>query len=687
MPVLYMKFSILLNGLKWEALGIISFIFIFITAAYANGAEILTANVLVPCPFSVSLATPNNVYILPLTTNITFQYALSNSICSGYIDSGFLNVTNSRSVTVYSIPANYEIMNGVIPIPYKSFPNATSSYSATIAFSSNYFTNQSSAAFEVVEPAILKIYNLSAGQTISPGSILTISQNINNIGFLSPNNMALHTEITGPNAFKDVVNTSVSSTGFISFTVNGVTNGLGRYYISENVSYYNGASNAISPNVTTAYTVASAVSPTPPPTGPPAPSPSKVQEPITIISTAFLSSIPILTGAYAGYGAVSEIELTDIGSLPVWVNMSVPKITEFGSVSISQNAIYLLPDSNLSVQIFYKTNSNVTPGEYVVPINFSVSQIGHRSSSETLFPVLSITNMNDKPSAAAASLTFQSASGAASGSIKVSNPYNHTVYNATVSVSIPSIALSNTSSFLLSGAAGNITKTEPAYVLNWFISEMPRNASTYVYYYATNVIEPELLASPETQVSIPPSAQSSLTVFQINIPTFYAGTESSINVSSFYTGQKPENVTYNLVSQPSMIVQNPFQVFRAMPNQEINTEFYVNGAKNPGTYLLTLYIQGAGINKTYSLPVLVLQKPAPPPSSPPQISNSTSGSAGVLSASVLKPDILYPLGAAVAAVIFFTAILFRYRRPAGYNAQRVKRLQELKEQIGRSERG
>ncbi|MCL5675038.1 MAG: hypothetical protein M1611_00300, partial [Candidatus Marsarchaeota archaeon] len=220
--------------------------------------------------------------------------------------------------------------------------------------------------------------------------------------------------------------------------------------------------------------------------------------------------------------------------------MSVPKITEFGSVSISQNAIYLLPDSNLSVQIFYKTNSNVTPGEYVVPINFSVSQIGHRSSSETLFPVLSITNMNDKPSAAAASLTFQSASGAASGSIKVSNPYNHTVYNATVSVSIPSIALSNTSSFLLSGAAGNITKTEPAYVLNWFISEMPGNASTYVYYYATNVIEPELLASPETQVSIPSSAQSSLTVFQINIPTFYAGTESSINVSSFYTGQKPE---------------------------------------------------------------------------------------------------------------------------------------------------
>ena len=166
-----MKFSILLNDLKWEALSLISFTFIFMAAAYANGAEILTANVLVPCPFSVSIATSNNLYILPLTTNITFQYTLSNSICSSYIDSGFLNVTNSRSVLIYSIPANYEVMNGLIPIPYKSFPNATSSYSATIAFSSNYFANQSSAAFEVVEPAILRIYNLSAGQTISVSSI------------------------------------------------------------------------------------------------------------------------------------------------------------------------------------------------------------------------------------------------------------------------------------------------------------------------------------------------------------------------------------------------------------------------------------------------------------------------------------------------------------------------------------
>ena len=677
-----MKFSILLNNLKWEALSLISFMFIFMTATYANGTEILTANVLVPCPFSVSIATSNNLYILPLTTNITFQYTLSNSICSSYIDSGFLNVTNSRSVPIYSIPVKYQIMNGVIPIPYKPFPNTTSSYSATIAFSSNYFANQSSAAFEVVEPAILRIYNLSASPTISPGSILTISQNITNSGFLSPNNMVLHTEITGPKVLKDVVNTSVSSPGFISFTVNGVTSNLGAYHISENVSYYNGASNAISPNVSSAYTVASAASSTSTPSGPPAPSPSKVQEPITIISTALLSSIPLLTGAYAGFAAVSEIELTNMGSLPVWVNMSVPEITEFGSVSISQNSIYLLPSSNLSVQLFYKTNSNVTPGEYVVPINFSVSQIGHRSSSETLFPVLSITNMNDKPSATASSLTFQSASHIASGSIEVSNPYNRTVYNATVSVSIPTVALSNTSSFILSGAVSNITKTELAYVLNWFIPEMPGHASTYVYYYASNVIEPELLSSPETQVSIPSSAQSSLTIFQINIPTFYTGTESSINVSSFYTGQRPENVTYNLVSQPSMIVQNPFQVFRAMPNQEINTEFYVNGAKNPGTYLLTLYIQGTGINKTYSLPVLVLQKPAPPPPT----TNSTPVSPVPLSALVLKPDIIYPISAAVAAVVVLTAILFRYRRPAGYDAQRVKRLQELKEHIGRSER-
>ncbi len=651
----------------------------------ANGVGAQTANVIatvnVFCNFKVSVAPSSSMYVLPLTSDINVGYSiLQTNGCLITSMPGFLNVTNQINYLMSSNSVTYPPGNGTVSVPYMIFENIThESYTAELALTYANFTNQSYSVFQIVQPAIMSLNGLFATSGIVENSQVTVYQNINRNGFLAPSNMLLHTTITGPGPTNLEMNVPVASPGLFSFNVGNASSHTGTYLIKENMTYFNGAVNAVTDTSEYNYTV---VAPSQSSSG--GGGGSALPRSPQNISSVYFTSIPVLSGMIVGASSVSQIGMANKGQYPVWVNLTAPAKSALGSVILSSASLYLQPHTALSVDIAYFINASAAPGSYVIPINVSVTPQGAvLPSKQKLFLMVTAKPKGPQSPQIITSFVLQNST-KATGYIQLVNNLNGSIYNATLEMRIPRSA-TKFSSISLAGAPSRLFETNNSYVLSWNISNISKG-NNFVYYTISNVTNPQLILSPSTTFSVPSREQSLLTVFSISIPTFYVNTTENINIASFYTGIRENNITFTLASISGVRIANASQSFDTLPNTYVNPTFPIYKISKSGTYIFTLFISGDGINQSYSLPVVVV---------------SSSGANGVKTSETLATTIpqAEPQAAinvkgylaglpffGVAIVVLSIVLLVRRRnRSAHYRRERVKDLEELKEHIKRNE--
>ncbi len=617
--------------------------------AASSASNSVTASVLVSneCPYSLSLTPANTEYILPIKSNVVFSYATDAlGPCAVGITGGTFSLYNTTN-TVFTSNNGFSD-SGTIEVSNSVFDNVTSTYTGELVLFENSISNDISTTIHVVKPANITITGFSAlPSPVNIGSAITLSQTLVNTGFLAPSNMILHTRIDGP-SFSATVGTDAGNTlSTISFQLGSVTPYAGTYTVYDNVSYYDGSSNRVSKNFTTTYSVTSPSggggggayggvttgSTTPTTTPPP-----------TTIGAALLSIAPLFTDIFLSKTALTSVGFTNAGSYPVWVNATVAA-QSFGSIALSSNAVYLLPNSSVVIQAAIHVNPGATAGSYVVPINLTVSAQGHASARRTLFLSVYIQGDVSSPTAIAESASLSPGSKEASGSVIAYNPTSKALYNATLSLQLPVSVASSANSIVLYGASGSVIVRNNAYLLQWLVPQVAPFSSYPVYYTIINATNTHFLMSPLASFTVPSVAiVSPLRIFDISIPTAYTGQAFQISLSAIYVGSAPENVTFALQAPPSVGVLNPVQVAYALPNSEMRPAFNITPILQSKTYILTLAVYGKNVNQSFSLPLVVLPAAySAPPAKP--------GAPGALLGAV-QQHIFYVLASiAIAAAV------------------------------------
>lgn len=690
-------------------------VMILVTASTSSSAAVVSnksvaASVSVVCSFSVSLSTLPTYYILPITYDPNFTYvtnALSHG-CSLPDMNGSLYITpNPGSSKIFNKTLTYPPASDTIYVSNNIFPSKASNYTVHVSFSSNNFSNSTSAVMRVVEPALLKISNLSVSPS-SPiqGSRLTLSQYISNNGNLAPTNIILHTNITGSNSVISM-SSSISNTGTYSITLSNATSASGNYTVSDYLTYYDGKNTNTSATFTTDYVVIKKPSSEKGAGGAAAP---PVPTPPTTISSLSLTSVPVLSGI-TGRGTLSEyLGMKNSGTSSIWVNVSLPPSPISKLISITPKHAYVLPNESIIMQINV-LNINITPGTYTLPVNISVTRLGSRSINNTLYSIITVSNKSSAPYVSVRSITFHNYDRSASGTLYVSNPTGKPIYNVTIYLSIPKagLAISDISmegnktsmpgsifrfqppattrriaaevppAYPISTFSGTVSNGTGTYTLEWNVPELPPNSTTPIYYTVDNITNPSVLTNPTVSMMVPTAPTKIFTVSNLNIPPLNTNGSGSIDVSGLYTGETPENITLFLSTPYSVLAQVNSYTLRAYPNSQINAKFNITSNAGPGTYLMGLSIYGYGINQSYQIPMVI---PSSPNTSP---SPSSEENPSPPLPKPIKNNVLYILLTATVVAVM-ALVVYKSASRSRYSPRRAHYLSDIKRQIERDDK-
>ncbi|MGC8622417.1 MAG: hypothetical protein ACP5UC_00420, partial [Candidatus Micrarchaeia archaeon] len=171
--------------------------------------------------------------------------------------------------------------------------------------------------------------------------------------------------------------------------------------------------------------------------------------------------------------------------------------------------------------------------------------------------------------------------------------------------------------------------------------------------------------------------KSSIKIFDINIPTFYSNVSGILGISALYTGVKPNNISISLIGPPTITVINNTQSFQVLPNTVLLPRFKTL-AHSSGTYVMTLFVSGPGINESYTFDIIVLPEPATATTIPTTTTIAQK-------AFVLPGYSLYWMVVAAGAVFLIVLTEIHKKARSKYNPERAKKLKELEEHIKRVE--
>lgn len=366
----------------------------------------------------------------------------------------------------------------------------------------------------------------------------------------------------------------------------------------------------------------------------------------------------------------------------MWINVTIPK--SGCSISLSSYNTYLLQSQNADIDIVFGALQNASIGTYTIPMQESITAAGSLPIHYTQYFTCVVSAENVARPSLLNAITAQNSSRNVQGAVQIYNPTNSSLTNTTASISLPLIVAKNESYISLSGVPGSVSTTNSSYIITWSLPYLPPRYSSTVYYTIKNVSAIQAVESAPVEFSVPavPSV-SSISIFDIGIPTAYTGQYSAITMSAMYTGTAPNNITISLVGPPSMSILNGTHTFKAVPNEVFMPAFGLTGPANSGTYIMTLYISGTGINLNRTFDLVVLPATPAVTTSIHAATTTTVPQIGIISI-IVKYDIPV-IAAIVAAIALISYLLVTYKKSnkPRYSRDRALELHSIKEQIKR----
>lgn len=633
----------------------------------ATGSS-LSAGVTVQCPFSLQLST-HTVYNASADQVANFTvYSLYN--CSISSLAGSFSLLEPNGTPVYTLP-----INGIGVTPQHYIYNITfnashvpaGNYTPKLQLSYDNSANSiTSSTVMVNNPADIAIVSFSTSPSVLLHSLQSFYIELNNTGGTAlSNSISVGIRITGPRnaTIAAVSNDSLSPSQKLNLTIASYnsTAAPGSYLATLNVTYP--ANKTLQHKYDTiAYAV------TAPSTSAPTP------KPIIQIPQFSLLSFPYLVSLITGKSQTGSISIRNNGNVTEYVNVSVPSAYS-SMLSLSATNLSIPAGQTIGLSTLAHAPSSLAPGRYVVPLNITAS-IAHTTATETLYMTIDVSSpvgMSAQPS-----ITLVNNTNGATGTVEIANPTQRNLTNVVVRTVLPGSITSNISLISASGLPHSISKSDGSYVIDWYVSALPKNSSTYAYFSLANITSQAQLSQISEQIAVPsvPAVSSLLKVVDIDVPTFYAGTENAISLSFFYSGTSPQQVSAYLTGPPSVMIYNSSQVINASPNGAY-TEYFGVQPSSTGTAMLNLYIGTQGANLSYSIPVLVLAKPVTTTSTTiPQ-----AEAAGLSTSEAMGYGLLAAILLVIALIII--AIAKSMDRPK-YDPGRAERLKRLRESIKRA---
>ncbi len=678
-------------------------LFLLISIVSGNSIKSLNATVAINCLFTVNL-NGQNVYLLSNT--VPFNYTINaskNNNCNISEISGALyfwkeNQTknegfNALNITLFNV-TNQSKLHDIYANTSKLI---SGKYYANLSFVKSYFKEVTNGPllFQVVTPPEINVKLVNFTNSVTQYSPVTLQFLINNNGTLSTNNNTyMNVKIMGPQNFSMNKIYPISSIGSNSnitkvLSFYSISNITGVYTITENVSYfynytYKNKTSSYTKN-TTNYIVNYTVSTTSPTSNSGSSSSNHVSKKITsrptppsIVSNVSYVTTPALITLINNQSSIYSVNLYNNYSDSVWVNISTSNISGI-ALSLSSKNVYLLPHQSLSVGLTIASSNNAKQSTKILPLNEHITNTNHTSVNYTQFIFLQLLPKDNNQVYLKNVLSLNNSKDI-EGTIAVKNTKNYTI-NGTVTALIPSIITNNAKNIILSGGQGKVLKSNTSYTLDWNVSALASNDSTYLYYYIKNVSNILLAQTPTLTFSIPPktSKNPSISLYDTEIPTLYTNQSGVINFTFLYTGTTVNNITATLSSSSALNIGNAQQSFKVIPNTVFSPSYNIGSTSKSGTYYLTLYLSGSGLAKNYTFEAIVL-----PELETPELSNiNNTTPSGITNTKYLN---YYGYDMIIALVaISILIIIHKHKNKAHYNEGRVKKLKEINEQIKRGQ--
>lgn len=678
-------------------------LFLLISIVSGNSVKSLNATVAINCLFTVNL---NGQSVYLLSNSIPFNYTINsskNNDCNISEISGALyfwkvNQTQSEgfkslNITLFNVTNQSKLHN----IYSNTSKLISGKYYANLSFVKNYFKEITNGplTFQVVTPPEINVKLVNFTNSVTQYSPVTLQFLINNNGTLSTNNNTyMNVKIIGPQNFSMIKNYSLGSirsnsnlTKVLSFY--SISNTTGVYTITENTSYsynytYKNKTSSFTKN-TTNYIVNYTVSTISPVSNSGSSSSNPVTKKITsrptppsVVSNVSYVTTPALITLINNQSSLYSVNLYNNFSNSVWVNISTTNVSGV-SLSLSSKNVYLLPHQSLSVGLTLSTSNTKKQNSKILPLNEHITNTNHTSVNYTQFIFLQLLPKNNNMVYLKNVLSLND-SRDIEGTIAVTNTKNYTI-NGTVTALIPSIITNNAKNIVLSGGQGTISKSNTSYKLDWNVSTLASNDSTYLYYYIKNVSNLLLAQTPTITFSIPQktSKTPSLSLYNTQIPTLYTNQSGIINFTFLYTGTTANNITATLSSSSGLNIGNAQQSFKVIPNTVFSPSYNIGSTSKSGTYYLTLYLTGSDLLKNYTFEAVVL-----PELETPELLNINNTTPSTIVNNKYLEYYGYDMILALITISILI-IIYKNKNKTSYNERRVKKLKEINEQIRRGQ--
>ncbi len=517
-------------------------------------------------------------------------------------------------------------------------------------------------------------YNISLGMPLRASMIIYDNST------LAANSMFLVFNITGPlNSSREfsVGALSQSQSAYLHLELPTAGMPTGAYWISASLLYaqngvvYRTDSRSLRYSVTSPSALAGYAS-------------NLTRSESQTIPDIVVSDLPFYTALPAGTSSTSTMVIRSKSAVPEELELSIPQSFS-NMLSLSTNQIYLNGYSSILINVLYSGPSQ--PGMYVVPLTLTENPNSAGKRAETLY--LAYYSYRNTTAVSENERMHLVNGTELSASMQITNPQSAAQPNIYAYSYLPAGLASDISEIQTLGLNSTTARSGSGYVIAWNVGMISAKQSAYGYYSIENVTDPALAYNITTIISqlSQPSKYNILQIANPVLPGMATNSASTINVSAFYTGGKPQTITF-VVSAPAGIeIYNPIQNATASPNQYISRVFGIKTGSRPGTYTLSIFITTAGANFTYSLPLIVSpqQGSAEEPAnqtSENQTANRTSGPPA------LRIPLLasaYPVFIAGGVTFLFAIVILvaaaRRRTSAVYDAGRSVRLMRIKKQF------
>ncbi|MDE1828000.1 MAG: hypothetical protein KGH65_02470 [Candidatus Micrarchaeota archaeon] len=647
-----------------------------------------SVTVLPSCSFALSL---NSLASYTRIGSLTMSYSVYTVPPTCTLDPllgsfTITQVSNSNTVITQSLSAN-----NVNPTPqtnnviFKTNTLTNTTYTATVSFTVNGFTNSISNNFVLLNPQNLSIVSLSAPSSVTVGSPITINVNTLNFGQLASGAITLYVNIIGPGSFSYTYNEPSLSPGqssVYSITIPDATGVTGSYTINTFATYTVG--NNL--NMSNSRTASFAVVPSPSPGGGGGNPPNT--NPITPIPSLQFTTAPLYTPVSSGTPVLSQLGFKNTGTQPEIVKLSVPAVFN-NLINLSTSSLYILPGQQLTAQLFANPNSSVESGTYIVPLTVNLNSSGTHTVQVEYFAFNLYVPTNDSIQVIN-QVALVNNTDSARGIVQIHNPTSKTATNITLQTLIPLAAADSVSDITTTGLPASVVDPPGFYTITWDIASISPGTAVYGYYTISKPRSQKLLQAIQNIIATPsvPGQSSILKVVNIAFPTFYTNSSGNIEVFALYTGTIPKPVSFTLTAPSGIKITNSSQNIEASPNQLLSPLFNITTNSNQGTYLLNLYINTQGFNASYTLPLIVLNKP---------INSEGGGTSSPMTTftTTISPfptvkiaGITLPFGGVgIIIIVMGVAVYFlsKHLSKPKYRRETSEQLVRLREQIKRSE--